>query len=576
MFKIKDHNIPLPQRYAHAERLDPTIKTQGWDKVDGYLLRDKVDFMPQKGLQEKLCACDSNLIFICGSATSGKTYSMMLKALRNVDKQGFTGRFISVRLIDSKKGSSIFRDAIEVWGNFSNCQVSTGDYPTFAWQQWNSNIQLIHSNFNVANPSEWEDFQEYAKKNQASYIAIDEATDITEFKMFAYWFSRNRDASGAIPTMVLSFNPKHNHFTTKMLLDAGYIGEDWYLDPKMDGVTRYFYIKGDNPEDIIWGDTKESVANRANIELSDKDREAGITETDMVKSFTMLTGEASGNLKLLSATRGQSVANLHATGKTQRSILKGAYFGAVLDEESTVTREMIRDMWANPYDETNDMYATLDVSGGKSESDDIPMIIWKGFRICAIRTFRGNPKELVEWIDTMLSVYEVPVEHFAFDATGIGNYLTAYTMGYPVTANKAAIQEYDTAGNPITLEQYFNLRSQLLGKMKVLFETGKISCAVAKTQLIDYGKKGEKRKLIDILYDEINIFISVKRNKRIYFRSKDEYKARFHSSPDLMDSIALRAIFEIDGKHKKEITKEIEDDAYNALYNTFDGNIVWT
>lgn len=568
-FKLKTEHAAFPARYQRSERKDPTVLDKGWDKVGGFQLRDKVDFMPQKGLQERLCACSSNLIFICGAATVGKTYSMMLKGLQGIDKMGYTARLISVRLIDSKKGSSIYRDGVEVWGNFAGCQVSSGDYPTFAWPQWNSNIQLIHSNFDVEQPTQWDDFKEYAKKNQASYIAVDEATDIKSFKMFSYWFSRNRDSSGMTPCMVLSFNPEHEHFTTKMLLDAGYIGDDWYLKPEMNGVTRYFYMAGDGPEEIVWGDTREEVVERAHITISEKDRAAGISETDIVKSFTMFTGEASDNLKLVAATKGQSVANLHAVGKTQRSILKGAYFGPVDNEKLDVTRGMVHNFFSNPTDGDENMYATLDVSGGTLKSDNCPMGIWKGKTLITIKTFRGDPKELVDWIYAVLQEYNVPIEHFAFDATGIGYYLSGFTKGMPITANRSALQELDENGNPVLLEQYFNLRSQLLGKTKVLFETGKLSCAMPKEYRLEYGKKGETRQLIDILFDEINVFISTTRNKRIYYRSKDEYKSKFHSSPDIMDMISLRAVFELDARPKKQPEPDIPDDAYNDLFRSY-------
>lgn len=575
MLRLINQSAKFPPLYEHVERRDPTIKDKGWDKVGDFLLRDKKDFMPQKGLQEKLCACDSNLIFICGAATLGKTYGMMLKALRGVNKPGFSGRFISVRLQDSRKGGSIYRDGVEVWGNFAKCEYTSSEYPTFSWRQWNSAIQMIHSNFNVDNPDEWADFKEYAKKNQASYIAIDEATDVRAFKMFTYWFSRNRDSSGMTPCMVLSFNPEHTHWTTEMLLDAGYIGDDYYIKPEMDGVQRFFYIDGDEPKDIVWGDSREEVVQRANITISEKDAAAGLKPEDMVKTFTMFTGEAADNLKLIAATGGGSVANLHAVGKTQRSILKGAYFGPVDNEELRVTRQMMRDIQNNPINDDDQMYATMDVSGGNTESDNCPMIIWRGLRIVAIELFRGDPKQLVDWINLILARYNVPVENFAFDATGIGNYLRAFTSGWPVTANKAAMQEYDAIGNPITLEQYFNLRSQLLGKMKVLFETGQISSGVDLNSRIPYGKKGEKRKIIEILYDEINIFVSTTRNKRIYYRSKDEYKARFKSSPDLMDAICLRAVWELDARPRKKASPEINDDAYYGLNKRYSGRVVW-
>lgn len=569
-FRSKEIKDAIP-RIPKAERKDPTVKDKGWDRVDGWTLRDKIDFMPQKGLQEEFLSCDSNLIFLCGQSQMGKTYAMFLKSLDGVDLPGYTARLISVRLQDSKKGSSIFRDGVEVCGNFAGCEYNSSDYPTFSWPQWNSNLQLIHSNFNAENNGEWEDFKDYAKKNQASYIGVDEGTEMRSFRMFAYWFSRNRDSSGKTPSMVVSFNPEHEHFTTTMLKDAGYLGEDWYFKPEMNGKTVYFYIEGDTESSIIWGRTPEEVAERANITISDAEAAAGVTIRQIVKSFTAFTGEAANNLKLLAATKGQNIGNLHAVGKSQRAVLKGGYFGPVGNEKLEVTRQMIHNLWTNPENEDRNMYATLDVSGGSTESDDAPMIIWRGLKIIAIKLFRGDPKELVEWIDNILLEYGIPVYNFAYDATGIGYYLTAYTSGMPVTANRRAIQEIDKEGNPITVEQYYNLRSQLMGKTKVLFEKGEISCGLDKDLVIPYGNKRQDRRFLDILFDEMNVFISSKQNKKIYYRSKDEYKAKFKSSPNIMDSIVLRSAFELDARPKKQPEVEAPEDAYYDIYTDFNG-----
>lgn len=546
----------------------------GGERLLHYL--ESVENVGKKNCRCLLVSNDDHLYITDDFLVTHNTYSMFLKALNGVGKQGYTGRFISVRLQDSKKGSSIFRDAVEVMGNFGGCQYSSADYPTFNWPQWNNSVQLIHSNFNVENPSEWDDFKDYAKKNQASYIGIDEATEMKSFKMFSYWFSRNRDSSGMTPCMVMSFNFEHEHFTTTMLKDAGYIGDDWYFRPEMNGKTRYFYIKGDSEHNILWGDTPEEVAERANISITEKEKEAGITINQIVKSFTAFTGESADNLKLISATKGQNIGNLHNTGATQRAILKCGYAGPVDNEIVEVSRNMIHQLWENPWDGDENMYALMDVSGGDTESDDCPMAIMRGNQCIALKFFRGDPKELVDFIDRTLDEYKVPVEHFAFDATGIGYYLKAYTSGFPVTANRRPIQELDSNGNPVMVDNYFNLRSQLLGKMKVMFEKGEISMAIDKNMIIPYGKKGRTRKLLDVFFDEINVFISTTRNKKIYYRSKDEYKAKFHSSPNLMDTLCLFSVFRLDARPKKQPEPEVEDDAYYGLYNTptFNGYIL--
>ena len=529
---------------------------------------ESVEHVGKKNCRCLLVSNDDHLYITDDFLVTHNTYSMFLKALNGIGKQGYTGRFISVRLQDSKKGSSIFRDAVEVMGNFGGCQYSSVDYPTFNWPRWNNSVQLIHSNFNVENPGEWDLFKDYAKKNQASYIGIDEATEMKSFKMFSYWFSRNRDSSGMTPCMVMSFNFEHEHFTTTMLKDAGYIGDDWYFRPEMNGKTRYFYIKGDTEHDIIWGNTAEEVAERANIEITEKEKAAGVTIHQIIKSFTAFTGESADNLKLISATKGQNIGNLHNTGATQRAILKCGYAGPVENEAVEVSRNMIHQLWENPWDGDENMYALMDVSGGEMESDDCPMAIMRGNQCIALKFFRGTPKELVDFIDNTLDEYHVPVEHFAFDATGIGYYLKAYTSGYPVTANRKPLQELDSNGNPVMVDNYFNLRSQLLGKMKVMFEKGELSMAIDKNTVIPYGKKGKQRMLLDVLFDEINVFISTKRNKKIYYRSKDEYKSKYHSSPNLMDTLTLFSVFRLDARPKKQPEQEIVDDAYYGLYDT--------
>ncbi|WP_290145021.1 hypothetical protein [Muribaculum intestinale] len=562
----KELKIDIPL-YPKVERELATVKKKSKTVVGGFELRHKVDYMPQPGLQEDVCASECNLIFMCGQGTAGKTFALYFKALGGCDKKDFTARIISYQAKDSKKGSSMLRDGIKTCGEFAGCEQSTSDYPTFMWKQWNSNLQLIHCNFNGDNPDERDKFEEYAKKQQASLIMIDEATAVQQFDMFTFWFMRNRDDSGMIPQMILTFNPKHKHWTTQMLHDAGYLGEDWYLRKDMIGKVRYFYVNGDNPEGIVWGDTKQEVVDRVGLTLKPEDAEVGMTVYDYVKSFSVYTGTASGNRELVNATGGQSVANLHAVGGTQRKVVGEAYFGPIDNEEINVNRQMIHDLWRNPVNGDENMYATLDVSGGNTDSDNCPMCIFKGNQLIAIKTFRGDPKELVSWIDNNLRQYNVPVANFAFDATGIGNYLRAYTSGVPLTANRRPIQELDKEGNPVNLDAYFNLRSQLLSRLEVMLQKGELSFAIPEDMTIPYGKKGEMRRVKDILFDEMNVLIFEMRNGKRYARSKDEYKAKFKSSPDLMDTIMLFMYFFLDAKPKKQPSPQVADDAYDEVFS---------
>lgn len=499
----------------------------------------------------------------------GKTFSMIFKVLYGIDKKGFSSAMISKRLQDSKKGGSIFRDNEILLGAFAGCESSTSDYPTFYWPHWLSAHRLTHSSFNTNNPAERAAFIEMAKKNQNGLQQFDEADAMEEFE-YNYWQSRNRDDSGMEPQSTYSFNPPGpDHYLTRNLVNAGYIGEDWYFKPEMNGATRYFYMVGNTFADAVWGNTPEEVAAAANIQISDGDKAAGVTIYHIVKSFTAFTGEASDNRKLIAATHGQVIGNLHAVGKTQRSILKGAYFGPTDNEELTVSRQMIHALFDNPVDGDSSMYATMDISSGEAGNDRMPMLIWRGLRLVAAEVFSGGKMELSGWIDTRLKKYGVPIQNFAFDATGHGYWVQGFSSGVPVTWNARVVQEYDEHGNAVTLDEYFNLRSQLLGKTKVLIERGDMSIALDKDMLLPFGRKGTMRKLIDILFDEMNVFVTTKKNKKTYYRSKDEYKAKFKASPDFMECISLRAYFELDARRKKEAAAPITDDAYNGLYRRY-------
>lgn len=568
-FRLINKNLDFSQvpLYPKVERELATVKKKSRIVVGSFEIRKNIDYIPQPGLQEDVCASEYNLIFMCGQGTAGKTFSLYFKALGGIDKYGFTSRIISFQAKDSKKGSSMLRDGIKTCGTFAGCEQSVSDYPTFMWPQWNSNLQLIHSNFNGDNPSEWEDFMEYAKKQQASLIMIDEATALKQFKMFTFWFMRNRDDSGMIPQIILTFNPKHTHWTTQMLRDAGYLDDNgFYLRKDMIGKVRYFYVQGDNPDGIVWGETKQEVVERAGLVLKPEDAEVGMTVYDYVKSFSVYTGTAAGNRELVNATGGQSVANLHAVGKTQRAVVGEAYFGPIDSEEINVSRQMIHQLWDNPVNDDNNMYATMDIASGKDDS--APMIIWRGLQMIDIDYFKGSPDSLAPWIKSRLTRYGVPITNFVYDSTGHGYWVQGLTNGVGVSSNRRPVQEYDEYGNPTaTHTEFFNLRSQLLGKLEVMLKSGEISCLIDKDRQVPFGKNGELRRLFDVLTDGIDLFRITQRNGKTYYNSKDEFKARYKYSPGELDSIALRMYLEFDTRERKQPKPKTPDNVYHKLYH---------
>ncbi len=516
-------------------------------------------------LGKEKCRCirvsNANKLYVTDNyIVTHNTFSGFLKALNGVDKPKYTAKLISKRLLDNKKGGSLLRDFKVIFDGFAGSELLLGDYPVASWRQWNSSIQMIHMNFNTKNEAEWKEFQDYAKKTQASYIYWDEVTDIDEFRAFVYMFSRNRDFSGMLPISVCSFNPLHEHWTTELMRLGGYISNDWYLIPEMIGKVRYFRVLGDTVESTIFADTREEIIRRCGLEPTEKEKAAEIDTNDLIKSFTVFSGCAADNRLLVNKTKGGSIANLYNVTETERMKIKFGYFGPIEKNEIRISQQQIADIFINPYDHDEQMYATMDVSGG---GDICPMFIWRGHTIIAIETISsGDPEEIEMWAMAQLHKYDVPMENFAFDATGMGFFMKRFKQGMPCVANTSPIIEYDEAGNQVVMEKYYKLRSQLYGKLETMIKKEEISCSIDKFEIFPHGPKKTPTRLIDIFVEERNVFVRRDKNGRIYYREKGEFKTQYKLSPDYIDAMSLRCRFDLDARPRKEAARIYTEDDY--------------
>lgn len=491
------------------------------------------------------------------------TLGLLLKALDGIHVRGYGCLIVKKQLVSTKSGAGgIIDDAKRVF-DFGGSEFTSSDNPTFTWPTWGTSVTFTHANFSAETEKGLFDAQEKLKNFQNAAVFVDECTD-HDWKVINYLLSRNRDSSGVPSKFIMTFNTNSHHFTRRII--DWWIGEDGRVIPERIGKIRYAKIGGDSVKDIIWGDTKQEVVEKAGIIVPDDLKAKGMVAEDLVKSVTFRPCKISENMVLLSATKGGHAANIFNLGETETKKLFDEDWNAESEGTATVSRQMVRDIWINPYQEGGVMYASLDVAGG---GDNCVMIIWKEMTIVAIENFDGDSKELELWIKSTLNNYKVPIRNMSFDATGIGSYLKGYTDGRAVTANMRPIQEYDDAGNPVTMELYFNVRSQLMAKAQYMFETGQISCVVDKNKLYPHGKKKIPKELVEILIEESDEFRRTTKGNRFYFKSKDEFKDRFGYSPDYMDAIIYRMIFTLDGKERKEVEMELTEADYAGLYGAW-------
>ena len=560
-----------PELYPRVIRKDPTIDDSGFVEVGGYRLRPNIDLIPQRGLQEKLCATDCNLVFLTGSATGGKTFGGLLASMKGLGYQNYTARIVTMQSKDGELGTSMKRDAEQIYGKFAGCKLTTGYGLTAEWPQWNDAIKFIHVNFNIENPKEWEEYKAYCKANTAIFFYWDEVTGVKQWKKFAYMFSRNRDSSGAMPPKTIaSFNPEHEHWTTALMKKAGFLTDDWWFIKEMDGVPVYIYMTGDDVDDIVVGRTKKEVVERAGITVTPEEATFGLTPEDMVKSFTCLFASPVDNKILVNITKGESIANIAAVGKTEAAKMQLGYFGPTDSGKTKLTVDIIDNIFKAPVSDYREpRYATLDVSAG---GDLTIMWIWRGNTIVAREDIISNdPVKIEQWVSAMLAKWGVPIKNFCYDGGGMGFFLKKFRDGIYVTNNMRPVPEIDSFGNLTEAHKdYYDIRSQMMAKFEAMLIMGEISCEIPPEQLFLHTKNKVERSLRDILLEERNLCIWENPNN---FRGKKKcvtknyFKARYGYSPDEWDSLLLKMRFELDSRPRKEEVEELTEADYYAGLN---------
>lgn len=561
MFKIINDGVEKPKLYPKIERSIPTVKKRGWVKVDGKKLRDHKDFIPQTGFQEALCTCDADVIFSGGEASSGKTICILMEAMRGLGRPGYSAIILKKELVETKAGGGILTDAKRLYLDIPGCSFTSSDSPTFDFSTWQCSIQLTH--LNLQGEGQERVAQEKAKNKQASYIAIDELTNFT-FKIWKYWFSRNRDNSGMRPKMICTLNANGWHWSRRML--DWYIGDDNYVIPERIGVKRYFAIQGETVEDIVWGNTKQEVLDKISIKMTKKMIDAELQPEDMIKSFTFIPGNLMDNRILTYNTKGGNVANLFQLGESERKKLMYSYWGESEDAEAMITKAQIRELFSNPWNGDNTMRLSIDIGDG---GDASRCWVFKGNQCINIEyTYTSDAVEKAQWIRSLMIKYKVRREHTVVDAGGGGNYIDDYLKGVVgVLMQSSPLTEYDEDGNILKFEQYVNLRSQMLGKLSAMINAQEMSIAIDKNTVFKHGKKGSREStLIDIITDQaIGCLRRIQKpTGKYYFISKDEYKHSRGESPDDLDCMAMVTIFFLDARLKKRETY-IESD-YAGLY----------
>jgi predicted phage terminase large subunit-like protein len=278
---------------------------------------------PASKPQEYLLNSNSTITLYSGSAGSGKTYALLLTALKFMQYPMATGCIF-------RRNSKMLVAPGSIWHEAVN--MFSAIYPDLRIKH--RDTEIIFPNKAILKFSHMQHASNVLdhKGAQYSFVAYDEATDFDE-NMITFMLSRMRNAYVPHePQMFLCTNPSYHSFLRHWI-------EEFYLDdegiPKdaTQNVERYFVVQGNN---IQWYN-----------ELDKAQAVHGVGPASGIRSFRLIKAVIADNVPLLKANP-QYLANLMSLSRVQKAIMLHGSWTARLETSGYWQRSWVNEVLFPP------------------------------------------------------------------------------------------------------------------------------------------------------------------------------------------------------------------------------------
>jgi predicted phage terminase large subunit-like protein len=253
---------------------------------------DLIDVRPQAGPQEQFLHTSADIAVYGGAAGAGKSFGLLMEALRHVDNPGF-GTVIF------RRTSPQIRQEGGLWDTSFGLYRPCGAIPKESTLEWKfpsgSRIRFAHM----------EGEHDYLNwdGSQIPLIGFDQLESFT-WRQFWYMLSRNRTTCGVVPYVRATCNPDPDHWLRSFM--------SWWIDDasgypieERSGIIRWFYTRNDS---TTWAGSPEELV-------------AQFGEECLPKSFTFIPGRLEDNPALMRKDP-QYRANLDALPRVDRERLR--------------------------------------------------------------------------------------------------------------------------------------------------------------------------------------------------------------------------------------------------------------
>lgn len=252
----------------------------------------EVQLGPQPGPQTAFLTTLADIAIYGGAAGGGKSYALLLEALRHYDN----GKFGAVIF---RRNSTQVRNQGGLWQESLNVYTLFGGHPREAYLEWKFPSGMRVKFAHLEHDKTVHDYQ----GSQIAMIGYDELTHFTAHQFF-YLMSRNRSISGVPGYIRATCNPDCDSWVRDLI--DWWIDKDGYPVPERAGALRWFIRKDDA---LMWSDTKEELM-------------ALYGDQHIPKSLTFISALITDN-KVLMAKDPAYISNLHSLSRVDRMRLLG-------------------------------------------------------------------------------------------------------------------------------------------------------------------------------------------------------------------------------------------------------------
>jgi len=484
---------------------------------------------PQPGFQTSFLSSRADIVIGGGAAGAGKSYALLMEPIRHAGNPGFRAAIFRRTTVQVKNSGGLWDTSKEIYLKLRN-DSGQSPTPTEAPPKWKfpSGATLLFSHLeHEQSKYDWDGAQ-------IAFLGFDELIHFTPGQ-FWYLIGRNRSACGVKPYIRATTNPQSFGWV-KRLISWWIYPDDHEAEhlrgmpiPERAGVIRYLARWN---EANYWGDTPELVL----AELPEEGRAA--YHTKLVKSVTFIPGTLDDNQELLEKDPAYE-GNLLSQDKQHGRRLRVGCWYDIEGENELFSHDDLNDLFSNTFvlkkGESPGWYMTADIA--MEGSDHLRIGIWDGLCLRKVYSWpKSDGKMIWEEMTRLAHTYNIPGRNIAFDANGVGNFLTGFfKSSYDFRSQSSPIEEKpEEGGSPIKVA-YKNLRTQCIFWLSRYVSQ--------KRMFFDIPNQLQR----DTIIEEFEAHKKTGENAvgKQTITPKEEIKALIRRSPDYVDMILMRMVFEI-------------------------------